>query len=138
MTSTILDTIPTEKKAGFISSLFNKITAPLRDWVNEVQQQYEDAKIRVETGSTPISSTQKIENKEAHLKHIVKNVYFRDVVEDNPESLRASIQQFYDDNGGGFDVEEVARYAETIPISDREKITPEYLKNPDLNPDLAP
>lgn len=138
MTTAVIErTAPEEKQSGFISGIFNKITSPLRDWINEIKADYEEAKNRVETGSTPISAAQKADNKQAHLKHIMKSVYTRDIVEDSPEGLRASIQQFHDENGGGFDVEEVAKYAESVPIADREKLTPEYLKNPQFTDEFT-
>ncbi|MBB1364689.1 hypothetical protein H5125_21340 [Shewanella sp. SR44-4] len=115
MTSAVIEHIEPEEKQGFLSKLFNKITAPVRDWLNDITDLYEDAKIRVETGVTPNREFSSAELDEQRFKHIVKNVYMRDVVESSPEGLRASIEQFHKDNGGGFDVEEVARYAETIP-----------------------
>lgn len=137
MTTTTLDNSEPKSQSGFLSRMFNKITAPVKEWVNEIKADYEEAKNRVETGSTPISAAQKADNKQAHLKHIMKSVYTRDIVEDSPEGLRASIQQFYDEKGGGFDVEEVAKYAENVPIADREKLTPAYLKNPQFTDELT-
>lgn len=138
MTTAVIErTAQEEKQSGFISGIFNKITSPLRDWINDIKEQYEDAKIHVATGVMPNREFSKPELKEQHLKHIMRSVYTRDIVEDSPEGLRASIQQFHDENGGGFDVEEVAKYAESVPIADREKLTPAYLKNPQFTDELT-
>jgi len=136
MTSIVLDQPAQEKKTGFLSSLFNKLTEPLREWFIDLQEQYEDAKIHVETGVMPDREFTKDQRQEQRIKHIVRNVYFRDLVENSPQGLRASIAEFHKDNGGGFDIEEVAKHAESIPIEEREKITPNYLKNPETQEDI--
>ena len=75
MTSAVIEHIEPEEKQGFLSKLFNKITAPVRDWLNDITDQYEDAKIRVETGVTPNREFSSAELDEQRFKHIVSSLY---------------------------------------------------------------
>lgn len=93
MTTTTLDSVePEQTQGGFLSRMFNKIVAPVKEWVNDLQESVKDA-IGFEKTQDDYTESCRVDN-----INMVMEWVNNEVENPTPENIRAYVENVIKNN----------------------------------------